>query len=132
MYIHLNELEDFIMSARIISTNKESVTIEVTIELSKSLLKSEEAILEAVNSVGNLATGFAITQFDTDGTPIVIGTEKWTSKGQIAKISQTPYGDIEVARHVYQNFKGGQTYCPLDCAARIVVTSTPYRTNGFQ
>ncbi len=36
------------MSARIISTNKEAVTIEVTIELSKSLLKSEEAILEAL------------------------------------------------------------------------------------
>ncbi len=48
-----------------------------------------------------------------------------TSKGQVAKIYQTPYGDIEVARHVYQNSKGGQTYCPLDRAARIVITSTP-------
>lgn len=113
------------MSARIISKDKESVTIEITIEFSKSLLKSEEAILEAVNSAGNLATGEAITQFDTDGSPIIIGAKKMTSKGQVAKFYQTPFGGIEIPRHVYQNSKGGQTYCPLDRAARIVITSTP-------
>jgi len=30
-----------------------------------------------------------------------------------------------VARHVYQGTHGGPTYCPLDRAARVVVSSTP-------
>ena len=38
---------------------------------------------------------------------------------------QTPYGEVEVHRHVYQRSSGGKTYCPLEREARIVVTSTP-------
>ena len=113
------------MSAQIISSQKESVTIEVTIEIGNSMLKSEQAILEAVNDVGNLASQEALKSFDTDGSPILIGPDKWTSKGQELKAYQTPYGEIEIARHVYQSSKGGKTYCPLERYARIVVTSTP-------
>jgi hypothetical protein len=63
--------------------------------------------------------------FDTDGSAIFIGPDKFTSKGQEPKTYQTPYGEVEIARHVYQNSKGGKTYCPLERNARIVVTSTP-------
>ncbi len=113
------------MSAHIICSENDSVTIEVTIEMTNSMLKSEEAILEAVNEVGNLASQEALKSFDTDGSPIIIGPNKWTSKGQEFKTYQTPYGEIEIARHVYQSSKGGKTYCPLERDARIVVTSTP-------
>ncbi len=113
------------MSAHIISSETDSVTIEVTIEFTNSMLKSEEAILEAVNEVGNLASQGALKSFDTDGSPIMIGPDKWTSKGQELKTYQTPYGGVEIARHVYQSSKGGETYCPLERDARIVVTSTP-------
>ena len=54
-----------------------------------------------------------------------MGGEKWSSKGSLAKVYQTPYGDIEIHRHVYQRGSGGKTYCPMERDARIVVTSTP-------
>jgi len=60
-----------------------------------------------------------------DGSPIMIGPDKWTSKGEETKAYQTPYGEVAIARHVYQSSKGGKTYCPLEQNARIVVTSTP-------
>ncbi len=44
------------MSARIISYKNDSITLQVTIQISNSMLASEEAILEAVNDVGNLAS----------------------------------------------------------------------------
>jgi len=113
------------MSAHIISSEKESVTMQVTIEITNSMLKSEEGILEAVNEVGNLASQEMLKSFDTDGSPIIIGASKWTSKGQEVKAYQTPYGKIEIVRHVYQSSKGGKTYCPLEPNARLVVTSTP-------
>ena len=55
-----------------------------------------------------------IKQFDTDGCPIKIGNEKFTSKGQEPKTYQTPYGEVNLERHVYQSSQGGQTYCPLE------------------
>lgn len=114
------------MSAIIISRDKGSITIQTTIEFSNnSMLESEEAILNALNETGTLATGEALKQFDTDGSPIQIQGEKWTSKGEDPKIYQTPYGEVEVTRHCYQSSKGGETYCPLEHDARIVVTSTP-------
>ena len=69
------------MSAHIIASQNNSVTIEVTIEFTNSMLKSEEAILEGINEVGNLASQEALQSFDTDGSPIIIGSEKLTSKG---------------------------------------------------
>jgi len=89
------------------------------------MLFSEESILEAVNNVGNLASQEILKSFDTDGSAIMIGSSKWTSKGQEIKAYQTPYGEISIPRHVYQSSKGGKTYCPLESNARIVVTSTP-------
>jgi hypothetical protein len=72
-----------------------------------------------------VATAEGLRQFDTDGSPITVGPVKFTSKGQIEKDYQTPYGVATVARHAYQSPQGGPTYCPLDRDARIVVSSTP-------
>ena len=92
------------------------------------MLKSEKAITCAVNEVGNLATAFrkAIEQFDTDGSTIIKNDKTWTSKGKQAKTYQTSYGEVTIYRHVYQNYQGGKTYCPLEDEARIVVKSTPH------
>ncbi len=113
------------MSTTIISRDKDSITLQVTVEFSNSMLKSEEAILEALNEAGTVATGEALKQFDTDGSDIEIGGRKYTSKGCDPKAYQTPYGEINVERHVYQSSEGGKTYCPLEVDTRIVVTSTP-------
>jgi hypothetical protein len=101
------------------------VKIELTVELSCSLLATEEAIQVALNEAGCIASREALRYFDTDGSPIQIGPEIWRTKGQQPKLYQTPYGEVELARHVYQRSGGGATYCPLERDARIVITSTP-------
>jgi hypothetical protein len=113
------------MSATLISREGNTVTLEVKFDLTGSMLEAELGILDTLNEAGCLATEEALKGFDTDGSRIVLRGEKWFSKGQVLKIYQTPYGEVELARHVYQRSQGGKTFCPLERAARIVVTSTP-------
>jgi hypothetical protein len=101
------------------------VKIEVTIDLSGSMLDAEESILRAVNSVGDAATAEALKRFDADGDPIVMGGAKWYWKGQQSKNYNTPYGVVSVPRHVYQRAEGGSTFCPMDDRARIIRKATP-------
>ena len=113
------------MSARLVEVKGSQVKIEMTVELSRSLLDTEEAIQVALNEAGCLASREALKYFDTDGSPIKIGDEVWRTKSQQPKYYQTPYGEVELERHVYQRSGGGTTYCPLEREARIVITSTP-------
>src|SRR5271169_3066969 len=101
------------------------VRIEVTIDLSGSMLEAEESILRGVNAVGDAATAEALKRFDADGDPIAIGDAKWYSKGKLPKTYNTPYGVISVERHVYQRAEGGKTFCPMDDGARIIRKATP-------
>src|SRR5947209_3698016 len=113
------------MSATLIERQENSVTIQVTVPLTRSMLDTEEAIQQALNQAGVLATAEALKQFDTDGSPLEMGCTRWTSKGQEPKAYQAPYGEVSVARHVYQTGEGGATFCPLERDARIILTSTP-------
>ena len=103
----------------------DELTIEVKINLTGSMLESEQAILEVCNEVGKLATTESIKRFDTDGSPIRIGDVKYTSQAVVPKIYETPYGEIEINRHVYQTSKGGKTFCPLEQNAKIIQSATP-------
>src|SRR3954462_14119575 len=113
------------MSATIIELQVKSVTIQVTIPLSRSMLDTEEAIQQALNQAGVLATACALEQFDTDGSPLLFGSSRFTSKGQEPKTYQTPYGPATVPRHVYQTGEGGTTFCPLERDARIILPPPP-------
>lgn len=113
------------MPVSLIEVKGSRVKIELTVELSRSMLDTEERIQEALNEAGCIASREALGYFDTDGSPIQIGLEIWRTKGQQPKCYQTPYGEVEVARHVYQRSGGGATYCPLERDARIGITSTP-------
>ena len=113
------------MAARIIYKNEREFIVQVKISYSKDMLEFEDKIQTAVNDVGVTATKEALENFDTDGTAIKIGNDKYTSKGREPKTYQTPYGETIIERHVYQSSKGGLTYCPLEERARIIVTSTP-------
>jgi hypothetical protein len=113
------------MPATIVSKTEEKLVVQFEIPLSNTMLEGESWIQDALNEAGTLATGELLKQFDTDGKPIKIGTVKMTSKGLVTKQYQTPYGVAEVSRHVYQTSKGGETFCPLDRDARIIVSSTP-------
>lgn len=111
--------------AKIISRSGKRITLQLDIELTGSLLNMEESILAGCNDLGCLATGEAINRFDSDGTPISIGSTKLTSRTQSNKRYYSPFGKVEVKRHVYQTSKGGKIYCPLEASARIIQNATP-------
>ena len=113
------------MSVKIVSSNLEGLVLEVQIPFETSMLNGEQRIEHALNEAGSMASGELLKRFDTDGGTIRIGATKLTSKGQVAKTYQTPYGEIQVSRHLYQTAQGGSTYCPLECHARIIQNATP-------
>ena len=113
------------MKAELIAHDGEELTLQVKVKITGSLFEAEQAILDACNEVGQLATLHAIKRFDTDGSPIQIGGVKFTSKGTTPKFYETPYGAVEIHRHVYQTSKGGKIYCPLEPNARIIQNATP-------
>src|SRR5436309_3666639 len=113
------------MSATITARTPTSFTVKVEVPYNDSMLDFEETLQRRLNEAGVLGTAEGLKQFDTDGSPITVGSVKLTTKGPIEKDYQTPYGVATLARHVYQSPQGGPTYCPLDRDARIVVTSTP-------
>jgi hypothetical protein len=113
------------MSIEMISSDENTATFQVTFNFNNSMLDSENAIQDKLNEVGTLATGALLQTFDADGSSIIIGPTKMTSKGLIPKTYQTPYGAVEIERHVYQGPGGGATFCPLERDARIIITSTP-------
>lgn len=113
------------MSAKIIESNSQKIKIEIEIPLANTMLITEENISKSLNEGGNIATKEVLLMLDTDGSPIEVKNEKYTSKGKVAKKYQTPYGEINIERHVYQNSKGGKVFCPLEEDARIITSSTP-------
>ncbi len=108
-------------------TTEESdyATVEVRVKLNGSLLEVEERIQQALNEAGCELTEKALEQFDTDGSPLMMGAIKWTSRCRVEKTYQTPYGEIAVERHVYQTSKGGKTYVPMEVNARLIRSATP-------
>ena len=69
------------------------ISIELNFQPGTSMMDYEEQILQALNEAGRQATGQCLEQFDADGSPIVIGGVKLTSKGAVLKSYQTPFGE---------------------------------------
>ena len=113
------------MTATLVNETADGLTLQVVIPFNRSMLEAENAIQDALNEAGALASANFIKRFDTDGAPIVIGQTTLTSKGTVPKEYQTPYGATTISRHVYQSSKGGKTFCPLERDARIVTSATP-------
>lgn len=111
--------------AEVIAETNNEITLQVKVKLQGSLMEMEESIQVAVNELGTRATEEALKKFDTLGSPIQVGDIRLTSKGQVPKRYETPYGAVDLPRHVYQTATGGKTYCPLDEKARIITSSTP-------
>ena len=113
------------MTVSIASLENNVLVMEVSIPLESTMLEGENAIEQALNEAGVVASGELLKQFDTDGSALQVGPTKFTSKGPVGKIYHTPYGDTCLARHVYQSPKGGSIFCPLDDRARIINSATP-------
>ena len=113
------------VSAQLKRSTADQLVIEVSVPLLRSMLYGEEVVQAAVNALGMLATPSLLKRFDTDGSPLVFGDVRFSSKGLVEKEYETPYGKVSLARHVYQSATGGSTYCPLDEGARIIRSATP-------
>ena len=113
------------MSVNILSRDNDRLVLEISIPIGTVMLEGEQRIEQALNEAGSVASGELLKRFDTDGSAIQIGDTKLTSKGQMEKTYQTPYGETRVTRHIYQSAQGGSTYCPLECNARIIQNATP-------
>jgi len=71
------------MNSRIVKKSGNEVIMEVRVLLDPdSMLNSEQQIQQALNDAGKLATGQALSQFDTNGVSIELNGEKYTSKGK--------------------------------------------------
>ena len=86
------------MSAQVISRTENEFTVQITVPYNRSMLDFEETLNQQLNAAGVLATQEGLRQFDTDGSPIMIGSIKLTSKGQLPKDYQTPYGMATIER----------------------------------
>jgi len=63
------------MGAQLLRMEGSQVKLEVTIDLSRSMLASEENIQQSLNDAGRVATEAALKYLDTDGSAIEIAGE---------------------------------------------------------
>ena len=57
------------MKTTVVSHQSGTVRLQIDIDISGAMLAVEERIQDAVNDLGRAATGLALEQFDTDGSP---------------------------------------------------------------
>ena len=76
------------MTAEIIKSDGDELTIQVKVKIAGSLFEAEHTILDACNEVGKLATSQAIKKFDTDGSPIQIAGVKLTAKAPVLIVTK--------------------------------------------
>src|SRR4051812_1466230 len=111
------------MEPKVQTNDDGTVTISITLPSASaktSLLTQEEELMAAVNAVGRAGARHLLGGFDATGQPLQYEGRKWTTKGRISKIYETPWGEVLVERHLYQSSSGGVTLCPLETQARIV------------
>jgi len=65
-----------------------SMTITLKIHPTGNFLEQEEQISAAVAEVGRLASALTMKSYDTDGSPIISGNVKYTSRGEEKKTSR--------------------------------------------
>lgn len=70
------------MSIKVISEDGQKLTVQVTVDISGSMLEAEDKIMAACNALGSLSTKKTLDRFDTDGTPIKMGEKKIHGKNE--------------------------------------------------
>ena len=68
------------MKTTVVNHQSGTVRLQIDIGISGSMLAVEERIQDAVNDLGRAATGQALEQFDTDGSPVMTGPTKGTRR----------------------------------------------------
>jgi hypothetical protein len=81
------------MDVKTVKSTRKEIRLQISISINeKDMLTKEEAIQKAVNEAGKLATHYVLSRYDTDGSPVKVGKEKYTSKGKVTKLYQCPAG----------------------------------------
>jgi hypothetical protein len=91
-----------------------------------SFLKWEEELAIDLQKACQYGTLAEAQSRDTQGEALVDenGT-KWTTKGQILSVLESPGGPVPIYRHVYQPSCGGTTRCPMDERLGLIGSATP-------
>ena len=71
------------MSAQIISRTEAGFTVQITIPYHRSMLEFEETLQDQLNAAGVLATEEGLRQFDTDGSPLTVGSVTLHQQGSV-------------------------------------------------
>jgi hypothetical protein len=71
------------MAAAVVRRTDTGFTVTVEVPYKGSMLDAEEAIQQAMNEAGVVATEEALRRFDADGPPIRLGPGKFTSMGKV-------------------------------------------------
>lgn len=69
------------MPATIVSRSSTSFTVPIEVPYTDSMLGFEEGLQDHLNEAGVEVTAEGLRQFDTDGSPITLGTARLTIKG---------------------------------------------------
>ena len=67
------------------SVENDVIKVELEINISGAMLDAEEKLQKALNEAGTVVTGEMLKRFDTDGSAILTGGIRWTSKGCVEK-----------------------------------------------
>lgn len=114
------------MGATIIRKENEELVIEMRVPVCSNFLDFEKHVQDELTEAGRTLTERGLSEFDADGSPILIGNTKYTAKEKpVEKKYETPFGAVLVKRYAYQSSAGGTTHIPLEHNARIVGNSTP-------
>ncbi len=109
-----------------------SISVRFFTELSFSkntpMLEQENSIQLKLNELGLELTRHLLHSLECDGQPLHPGSGQAPSTAkskQVVKLIETPYGALEMPRHVYQTSAGGACHVPLDKAACLIGNATP-------
>lgn len=114
--------------------NSHEVEVQVTFRLPRagadpsamSFEQIEEALAKQLNAIGSGATEHLLGDYDSQGNALQCQQgEKWTSKGRVKRVIETPFGARPILCHVYQTSAGGAVRVPLEERARLVGSATP-------
>ena len=76
----------FIVAVSVVNQSNQSITLQVTIPFTRSMLDSENQIQDEINQAGRIATCELLKTFDTDGEALHLGSVKMTTKGEVIKL----------------------------------------------
>ena len=102
------EGRDIAVTTPSITRDGDRITIQVEVTLSGSMLACVHS--RCAQRGRQHGDPRSAQRFDTDGARLELGGH--CGFPRVAKYYQTPYGEVEIERHVYSH--GGKTFCPLD------------------